>query len=701
MGLSPSILSVPSIRELTGKTRWPPSLQSVDLPQLMQWYTIFRELGSLTARPRHLALVLEVSEADILIAAEVWQVGKDGQLNVWEFLTALSATSTSLTLLTKLNFFFRMWDVDQDKILNRAELAFLLRAVLYCLAHYCRCDLALLPDAHRIQHYVERTFKPKTTEDAFVKWVMRYRLLRDILMAFPPRAGCVDLVDFVLQGPRQESHGERQFQSSLKARTLSNRKNQGMSSFGLHKKNEKGKPSKRGEHLNLESSIRAPIDDLDGFGEEGDSEDDEQKKMTEKVTSARAKSKPKSNVNFALPTVGEGFEEDEEEEEEEGQKLDKASLFGTEEKIVLPTVQRNFKFMDNVPANVAGQCPLLGQIRLLELRASEDDLEHYCAVHGDDALCMLFSKHEVLLTHRIWSFLKDNRDIELSGVRELMDVLHAQVAESSSILVQSSHRNIFQMMDIRYNKIFKDVVRRLRRGARVAFQDFLRASCPCASDARICLYDYWHTHLHWAQENATSGLIKQWRKDFESTKSSSEINVHCDLTDVDPNEKVLSIDDIVAGSIVPKEVAEEIMQHHEHLTVESELNQEEFIYYFCGAMEGSTFEDVMRRKFERLVAVTNNHRKANTNDLNAMKQARNEKKRLRSKTFTGLSRDDEDENASGFSLNELVNVEELKAAFCLDDACTEAMPPDMPQPAAQLDMSHMRLPPAPSRRASV
>merc|ERR1719181_326423 len=97
---------------------------------------------------------------------------------------------------------------------------------------------------------------------------------------------------------------------------------------------------------------------------------------------------------------------------------------------------------------------------------------------------MILSKSEILLAHRLWQFFKENRDMELAAIKELLDRLRMDVAEHPSILVQCEHRYIFTLMDIDYNYDFRDKIRRIRRGLRVTFSVFLESVCPCASAAR-------------------------------------------------------------------------------------------------------------------------------------------------------------------------------------------------------------------------
>merc|ERR1719240_2018678 len=98
----------------------------------------------------------------------------------------------------------------------------------------------------------------------------------------------------------------------------------------------------------------------------------------------------------------------------------------------------------------------------------------------------------------------------------------------------------------------------MRRGMRVTFLEFLEAICPCASDARLRLFEFWHLQLHWCQEEASIKVFKRWRKDFEKTKPASEIRKFREnLSEQDSAafDHILTINDLMVGGVVTKEVA--------------------------------------------------------------------------------------------------------------------------------------------------
>jgi len=588
MGLSPSILPIASSRELIGKSRWPPRLQNVSLEKLGTWYTIFRELGAQGVTPRHIAFILEVSEADMMCVAEMWQVGRDDAINVMELLTLMAATSTSLSLRTKLTFFFRMWDVDHDKKLHSAEMAFLLRGLVYSLANYCSCERSLIPDSKKISKYVEKSFKTMTSEDMFISWAMRHRLLRSTLTVFsyPKGKGSVDMLDFVLSGPKG----------------------------GGPKQKEKGR---RSQAELKRSGTRHGGGAVSGSGLFGDSEGDTDSDFSDDPLSPKFKKqgsvqfvdtgevekpmgraptltgRPSVTSNFAMPTVG----EDEDEGDQDGEE---SELFAND--------RENFNFTGNAPANMQAQSVILGRLNTLEALACWADVRHTCPLHEEDCMhCMYLSKHEVLLSYRIWHFIKENRDCEFKAAQGLLDMLKMEVRDHSSILVQTEHRNIFRLMDTKTNRIYKGALRRIRRGLRVTFTEFLHAVCPCASQARLRLFEFWHVQLHWAQEERSVMVMKQWRRDFESTKTESEVQLireAVSVADSGDGDLIVTVDDLVVGVVVSKDVAEEVMRNRD-LTIESEINEKEFLQWFCDskwAASGSTFVELQRKKFDRLAA---------------------------------------------------------------------------------------------------
>jgi hypothetical protein len=577
--------------------------------------------------PRHLALVLETSESDMLCAKECISGSGTDDINIWELLTCVAATSTRLSLRTKLCFFFRMWDVDNDRKLHVAEMAVLLRTLTYSIAYYCRCEPSLLPEASSFVKYALRTFKPMTSEETFVAWAMRHRLLKNTLAAFNSAgSGAVDLLDFVLDGP--------------KVNTLT------FTKTTTGRKSIQRKESTASIGSNFDST-RSFSDRLGSDVSDSGSEPDSPKMILPPVN----KRSTAAANNFALPVVGECHEEDEHEEEEDG---DDASQ-------ILPKIQKVFKFTDNAPANLPSQETLLGRIRLLEAAASNADVRHECSLHDDPGHCRLLSKSEVLLANRIWMFLKENRDMQVAALPELLGRLKLLVNKHDSILVLTEHRNIFYLMDVNRNRVLRDCVKRIRRGLRVTFLEFLESLCPCASDARIQVFDFWHLQLHWCQEEASQKIFKAWRRDFEATKPASEIKtVRDDLFSSSDNMKdlILTIDDLVVGNIVTEEVAVETVQSHD-LTMETELNENKFVHAFCRGdglrtSWGSSFEELMRKKFGRLAAQLQKVR-------SDRKQA--EEMRLPSKE-SSLSESWE----NGFPLDELVGSADLVEAFDLTDS---------------------------------
>lgn len=266
--------------------------------------------------------------------------------------------------------------------------------------------------------------------------------------------------------------------------------------------------------------------------------------------------------------------------------------------------------------------------------------------------------------------------MESQAVDEMLERLQAEVHQHNSILAQSEHRNIFQLMDRHNNRSFKITIKRLRDGSRVPFLDFLRAACPCASEERIRLYNYWRVHVFWNQESQFTELVKKWRKDFESTKDSSELASTTprglfsfqSKQDADPNERVLTLEDLVNGDVILQSVAAEMMQKHENLSVDTELGVHEFMQVFCQG-QGSTFEQKKRAEFERLAA---GHRKLRRTSISRTGSKRTLSKRSGISKRSSVSAEEELEgNESGFPLYELLGDADVSFAFNLLSACED------------------------------
>merc|ERR1712194_519041 len=234
-------------------------------------------------------------------------------------------------------------------------------------------------------------------------------------------------------------------------------------------------------------------------------------------------------------------------------------------------------------------------------------------------------------------------------------------------------------MDRQYNQSFKDVIKRLRQGSRVPFLDFLRAACPCASEGRIRLYNYWQVHVFWNQESHFTELVKKWRKDFESTKDSSELAsttprgsfLFQSKQDFDPNERILTLDDLVTGDVILQSVAAEMMQKHENLSVDTEFGVREFMEVFCQG-QGSTFEEVMRGKFERLAAGQRKFRRTTSLGRTGSKRTGSKRRgRSSSKRSSVSPEDEQEEDESGFPLHELLGDADVAFAFNLLSACED------------------------------
>jgi len=276
----------------------------------------------------------------------------------------------------------------------------------------------------------------------------------------------------------------------------------------------------------------------------------------------------------------------------------------------------------------------------------------------------------VLLAHHIWFFIKENRDMEIEAVGELLARLRSEVAQHHNILVHSEHRNIWHLMDLStdadhvmpgtpqpygINRIFFDVFRRMRRGSRVSFREFLKAVCPCASDARLRLFDFWHLQVHWSQEEASSKTIRRWRKHFESTKPASELQkLNKANTEEVIREHIVTIDDLVVAGVVTNEVAEEVMASM-RITRDAELGEADFLQAFCrsGQSMGTSFEEMMRTKFGRLAA--------GLQKLRTIDDGRGGSKRTSSKRTSSKESVHADEG--GFPLEELVGCNDLMSVF--------------------------------------
>jgi hypothetical protein len=538
-------------------------------------------------------------------------IAQDDHINIWELLSLMVATSAKLSMRTKLCFFFRMWDVDQDRKLHVAEMACLIRCFVYSLANYCHCERSLVPEPHKIRKYVERTFKTKTSEDVFIAWATRHKLLRSTLLLFTPAQGSVaDTLEFSLTGPKMNTliEGKRNAQS------FAAKKSPKISVTAPDQGQEERSPLVKSA---LSSTVKLP--DVAG-------------KAKGKVT------------NFAMPTVGEA----EDEAAEEDKDTEDADIKA------LPHIKEKFLFVDNAPVNLQSQSALLGRIRLLEAAASSGDSKHQCQLHGGDneMQCLQLSKSEVLLASRLLQFLKENRDLELDAVKNLLDCLQEEVSTHPSILVQCEHRNIFRLMDADTNRFVKDALRRIRKGLRLTFLEFLEAVIPCASDARLRLYDFWHLQLHWYQEEISLKVIKAWRKEFEATKDASEIKILREdlaLSDGKASDMVLTVDDLVKAGVVTSEVAQEVMLSR-HIQSTTELNENEFTKIFIQGGSGrksSNFEELMRKKFGRLAA-----------NLQKCRTISKEAGRRRS-----VSKESEFTEEGGFPLEELIGNNVLSEAF--------------------------------------
>jgi len=205
--------------------------------------------------------------------------------------------------------------------------------------------------------------------------------------------------------------------------------------------------------------------------------------------------------------------------------------------------------------------------------------------------------------------------------------------------------------------MFKDVVRRIRRGLRVTFPEFLKAVCPCASVARLRLFEFWHQQLHWCQEEASVRVFKRWRQDFEMTKERSGLHIEHDRESAEEysaTDLVVTVEDLVVAGVVTREVAEEVIQSEIDMEFTTELGENDFLHVFCRGVWGSSFEELMRKRFGALAA-----------NLQKFRTLENRETSKRSASKDSCDVD------GGFPLDELVGTADLIAAFDLTDSFEE------------------------------
>lgn len=636
MGISPSILPSSIARDIASQPRWPASLKNAQLDQLCRWYTNFRALGTVQAFPAQLAGALGLVEDQPFDIAEIWGTTAHDHINLWELLTVLAATSFRLSLRTKLAFFFRMWDVGKDGLLDRAEIAFLLRALCHSLSRYCRCESHQLPDKSVMWKYVERTFREKTSEESFVAWSMRHRLLRTTLLAFSSSSATVkDVLEFDLKGPpERKRRGYRIKQSATR-------------------------------EVNLQGNVEIEefVPNQKDWEDSADCLDNDEASSTKLPDISEAEN-PSDQV---APRIG------------TPRTLPSLPTKSAMKEHDLPRIPACVeKPPKNEPTNQPMSAVALGRLRILDVEASWADLKHQCLLHQESVdgeepagkmRCIQLTKHEVLLVNRLWHFFRENRDLHISSVRNILKLLQSQLSKQDSMVAKIEHKNIFRLTDLHYNRFFGEVVRRIRRGDNVSFHQFLRGVCPCASDARLRLFEHWQRHGHWFQEQAFTKTIKSWRKKCEGhwklpVMEGNEVEHLCaDMKNLDiDNDGVLSIKDLIAGALVTKEVAEELMKTHD-INGDKVLNENEFLEMFCQegmrSKSSKQFEALMRSKFKTALA-----------QWQAGKIAPPVNVDLESATKDVFNELDGDDNG-GISLDELVGYLDVDTAFNFMDAYDE------------------------------
>lgn len=550
---------------------------------------------------KQLAAVLNLAEDEAANVANIWDASDTDCINLNELLTVLVATSCSLTLRTKLFFFFRMWDCNRDSHVDMAEMAFLLKTLIYGIGRYCSWGREYLPDGKLIQMYAERTFKSSISEEEFVIWAMRHRLLRSTLTSFTPsQRELVDNSAFVLSGPKEPTVSKRPV---------------------VGKKGTSASKGSAGTPADL-ATLRLP------------------QVVSKDRPGSRATTPRKSGENPTTPREPSA-------------------------RTSLPKVQVTpRRTMVNGPLNFRRTSVAGGELRLLDAHATLADMAHSCPLHKDVGRpqCMLLSKHEVLVANRLWHFIRDNRDIRFSSVRNLVKALEIEVVEQDSLIQQNDHRSIFKLTDTRYNRLFEAEVRRLRSGENVTFREFLHGVCPCASSPRLDLYETWHKAGHWHQEQAFVKQVKKWRRECEQhfktpvMKNDERRILEAQMADLDVNkDRVLSVEDLVESALVTRDLADEMIKKHD-LNGDSVLNINEYLLMFCPEGErthkSAQFEELMRTKFhkvtERWKAGEGPDIHVNDASIESAKQA-----------FHAM--DDGDDG--GLSLDDLVGYLDLKSAF--------------------------------------
>jgi DNA repair ATPase RecN len=200
------------------------------------------------------------------------------------------------------------------------------------------------------------------------------------------------------------------------------------------------------------------------------------------------------------------------------------------------------------------------------------------------------------------------------------------------------------------------------------------------------------------------------------------------MSENNPDERRLSLSDLVEGEVTSEDVVSEVMEQHDYLTLDSELTERDFIDYFCDSSQAGSgiLEDHMRRKFQRLAATLQQNKKNTQRTstlLTRQKSMRSSSKELERKSPRGVSResskesqghrrrssskgspkrqisaeaqrqlsgasgrsaskqsrssskdsvdDDDDEKNAGFSLAELIAGADLNATFNWFDACED------------------------------
>lgn len=242
-----------------------------------------------------------------------------------------------------------------------------------------------------------------------------------------------------------------------------------------------------------------------------------------------------------------------------------------------------------------------GTLTMDEARASWNDVNHVCPLHNDLSECLILTRHEVFLAGRMLAIIRDSLPtISYESAKALWAFIQNETNLADSLLAQGQRQHIFKLADETNNPLFAACLKDLCSGDHITFRQYLKMLCPCASDARLDLFERWQSGQSkgWEREQEFVRMVKKWRESSTEHWGHRVLPTKRHLSFCATTGQ-LSIKALIAEKVVSSAMAEEVMKKH-GLQRTAMLDMQSFTMYFNPGAKSveyiGAFENAVRKR---------------------------------------------------------------------------------------------------------